>query len=232
MCKSEGAKKIFPRGYWCARAGCADAPGPSYGDCEVAKSAVEPVSCWLRTTTRERRCRRVRKGFRQNVASAIRSAMLRPVFVGVPLVFPPTDNPVGDPRCCLTKPSACGRKRTWELPPGPASIQPAPAALSWPPPGPVAADTSGAGPAGVQPAPAALSGPPPGPAAADASGAPPTQQDTIARTGFDVHGNPAATPGPVPRFSLTRCCTSGSSHRERATVVDVDPGFYVRCARA
>jgi hypothetical protein len=25
-------------------------------------------------------------------------------------------------------------------------------------------------------------------------GAPPTQQDTIAKTGFDVHGNPAATP--------------------------------------
>jgi len=27
------------------------------------------------------------------------------------------------------------------------------------------------------------------------------------------------------RFSSTRCCSSGSSHRERATVVDVDPGF-------
>ena len=32
------------------------------------------------------------------------------------------------------------------------------------------------------------------------------------------------------RFSSTRCCSSGSSHRERATVVDVDPGFYVRFA--
>jgi hypothetical protein len=37
--------------------------------------------------------------------------------------------------------------------------------------------------------------------AADASGAPPTQQDTIA-TGFDVHGNPAATPGQKKPFFL------------------------------
>ena len=200
--KSEGAKKIFPRGYWCARAGCADAPGPSYGDCEVAKSAVEPVSCWLRTTTRERHAGRVRKGFRQNVASAIRSAMLRPVFVGVPLAFRRPIILLGMTAVAAMSLSACGRNGALELPPGPASIQPAPAALSWPPPGPVAADTSGAGPAGVQPAPAALSGPPPGPVAADASGAPPTQQDTIARTGFDVHGNPAATPGQKKPFFL------------------------------
>jgi hypothetical protein len=66
----------------------------------------------------------------------------------------------------------------------------------------VATDTSGAGLAGVQPVPAALSGPPPGAAAADTSGAPPTQQDTIAKTGFDVHGNPAATPGEKTPFFL------------------------------
>jgi hypothetical protein len=116
--------------------------------------------------------------------------------------FPPTDNPVGDDRCCGDEPFGLRRNGALELPPGPASIQPAPAALSWPPRGPVAADASGAGPAGVQPAPAALSGPPPGPVAADASGAPPTQQDTIARTGFDVHGNPAATPGQKKPFFL------------------------------
>jgi hypothetical protein len=97
--------------------------------------------------------------------------------------------------------SACGRNGALELPPGPAGIQPA-AALSWPPPGPVTGDTSGVGPAGVQPAPAALSGPPPGPVAADTSGAPLTQQDTIARTGFDAHGNPAATPGQKKPFFL------------------------------
>jgi hypothetical protein len=147
-------------------------------------------------------CRRVRKGFRQNVASAIRSAMLRPVFVGVPLAFRRPIILLGMTAVAAMSLSACGRNGPLELPPGPASIQPAPAALSWPPPGPVAADTSGAGPAGVQPAPAALSGPPPGPVAADASGAPPTQQDTIARTGFDVHGNPAATPGQKKPFFL------------------------------
>jgi hypothetical protein len=38
--------------------------------------------------------------------------------------------------------------------------------------------------------------------AADASGAPLTQQDTIARTGFDAHGNPAATPGQKKPFFL------------------------------
>jgi hypothetical protein len=89
--------------------------------------------------------------------------------------FPPTDNPVGDDRCCGDEPFGLRRNGALELPPGPASIQPAPAALSWPPRGPVAAD---------------------------ASGAPPTQQDTIARTGFDVHGNPAATPGQKKPFFL------------------------------
>jgi len=70
--------------------------------------------------------------------------------------------------------SACGRNGALEMPPGPA----------------------------FQPAPAALGGPPPGPVGADTSGAPLTPQDTVARTGFDVHGNPAATPGQKKPFLL------------------------------
>ena len=70
---------------------------------------------------------------------------------------------------------ACGRNGSLELPPGPAGIQPAPAALSAPPPGPVASD---------------------------ASTTLPTSQDTIAKTGFDAHGNPAATPGQKKPFFL------------------------------
>jgi predicted small lipoprotein YifL len=101
--------------------------------------------------------------------------MLRPVFVGVPLAFRRPIILLGMTAVAAMSLSACGRNGALELPPGPASIQPAPAALSWPPPGPVAADTSGAGP---------------------------TQQDTIARTGFDVHGNPAATPGQKKPFFL------------------------------
>ena len=90
---------------------------------------------------------------------------------------------------------------------GKPGIQPAPAALSAPPPGPVASDASTALPppgptAGIQPAPAALSAPPPGPVASDASTALPTSQDTIAKTGFDAHGNPAATPGQKKPFFL------------------------------
>jgi hypothetical protein len=38
--------------------------------------------------------------------------------------------------------------------------------------------------------------------AADTPGAPPTQQDTIAKTGFDAHGNSAATPGQKRPFFL------------------------------
>jgi Prokaryotic lipoprotein-attachment site len=102
--------------------------------------------------------------------------------------------------------SACGRNGSLELPPGPASIQPAPVALSAPPPGPIASDASALPPpvatAGVQPAPAALSTPPPGPVASDASTALPTAQETIAKTGFDAHGNPAATPGQKKPFFL------------------------------
>jgi hypothetical protein len=74
--------------------------------------------------------------------------------------------------------SACGRNGALEIPPGPVGFQPAPAALSAPPPGPVAS------------------------APADASAAQPTPQDTVARTGFDVHGNPAATPGQKRPFLL------------------------------
>ena len=36
--------------------------------------------------------------------------------------------------------------------------------------------------------------------------------------------------GSEEAVSSTRCCSSGSSHRERATVVDVDPGVDVRFA--
>ena len=70
--------------------------------------------------------------------------------------------------------SACGRNGALEMPPGPA----------------------------FQPAPAALGGPPPGPVAADTTTAPLPPQDTIAGTGFDVHGNPAATPGRKKPFLL------------------------------
>jgi hypothetical protein len=121
---------------------------------------------------------------------------------GVPLAFRRPIVLLGIAAVAAMSLSACGRNGALELPPGPAGIQPAPAVLNWPPPGPVAAGTSGAGPAGVQPVPAALSGPSAGPVAADTSGAPPTQQDTIARTGFDVHGNPAATPGQKKPFFL------------------------------
>lgn len=71
--------------------------------------------------------------------------------------------------------SGCGRNGALEMPPGPAGIQPAPAALSAAPRGPVASD---------------------------ASVAPPPTQDTIAKTGFDPQGNPAATPGQKKPFFL------------------------------
>jgi hypothetical protein len=124
------------------------------------------------------------------------------VFVGVSLAFRHPIILLGMAAVAALSLSACGRNGGLEMPPGPASIQPAPAALSWPPPGPVAADTSGAGPASIQPAPAALSGSPPGPVAPNAPGAPLTSQDVIARTGFDAHGNPAATPGQKKPFFL------------------------------
>ena len=173
---------------------------PSDSDCEVAKSAVEPVSCWLRTATRDLHAGGSARVFdkmsprRYDLLCSGQSSV--PLAVRRPIIL------LGMTAVASMSLSACGRNGALELPPGPANIQPAPAALSWSPPGPVAADTSGAGPAGIQPAPAALSGPPAGPVAADASGAPPTQQDTIARTGFDVHGNPAATPGQKKPFFL------------------------------
>jgi hypothetical protein len=74
--------------------------------------------------------------------------------------------------------SGCGRNGSLEIPLGLAGYPPAPAALSAPPPGPVA------------------------PAPADASAAPLTSQETIAKTGFDPHGNPAATPGQKKPFLL------------------------------
>jgi outer membrane usher protein len=128
--------------------------------------------------------------------------------------------------------SACGRNGSLELPPGPApaalsgpppgpiasdastlpppgatgGIQPAPAALSAPPPGAVASNASTLPPpratTGIEPPPGALSAPPPGPVAADTSTALPTPQETIAKTGFDAHGNPAATPGQKKPFFL------------------------------
>jgi hypothetical protein len=61
------------------------------------------VSCWLRTARRDLSCRLARKGFRQNVASAIRSAMLQPVLGGA-VGFPPSDSPVGDCRRCGDEP--------------------------------------------------------------------------------------------------------------------------------
>ncbi len=75
--------------------------------------------------------------------------------------------------------SACGRNGALEMPPGPVGAQPTPAALGAPP--------------------AAL----PGPASpADAAAAAGTPQDTIAKTGFDVYGNPAANPGQKKPFIL------------------------------
>jgi predicted small lipoprotein YifL len=128
-------------------------------------------------------------------------------FVGCSLVFRRPIILLGMAAVAALSLCACGRNGSLELPPGPAGIQPAPAALSAPPPGPVASDASTALPppgptAGIQPASAALSAPPPGPVASDASTALPTSQDTIAKTGFDAHGNPAATPGQKKPFFL------------------------------
>jgi len=78
--------------------------------------------------------------------------------------------------------SACGRNGGLEMPPGP--LLSTPPDLSEPPPGP------------------ALSGPPPGLVASGGSDAPLTSQEAVARTGFDVHGNPAATPGQKKPFFL------------------------------
>jgi hypothetical protein len=146
------------------------------------------------------------KRFRQNVALAMPSAMLLAGLRGVSLVFCRPIILLGMAAVAALSLCACGRNGSLELPPGPAGIQQAPAALSAPPPGPVASDASALPPpgatAGIQPAPAASSAPPPGPVASDASAALPTSQDTIAKTGFDAHGNPAATPGQKKPFFL------------------------------
>jgi len=73
--------------------------------------------------------------------------------------------------------SGCGRYGALEMPPGPVGIQPTPAALSASPPGPVGSSS-------------------------EPLGGPTTSQETIAKTGFDSHGNPAATPGQKKPFFL------------------------------
>ena len=101
--------------------------------------------------------------------------MLLRVFVGVPLAVRRLIVLLGMAAVAALSLAACGRNGALEIPPGPAWIQPAPAALSGPPPGPVAAETS----------------------------APPvTSQEAIARTGFDAQGNPAAAPGQQKPFFL------------------------------
>ena len=104
--------------------------------------------------------------------------MLSRGFVGWPLAFRRSILVLGMAAVAALSLSACGRNGSLEIPPGPIGFQPAPAALSAPPPGPVAS------------------------APADAAAAQPTSQETIAKTGFDPHGNPAATPGQKKPFLL------------------------------
>jgi predicted small lipoprotein YifL len=78
--------------------------------------------------------------------------------------------------------SACGRNGALELPAAAASIQPDSAGLGAAPP-----------PAAVFPA----AGAP-----VESAAAPAAPQDTIAKTGFDAQGNPAATPGQKKPFLL------------------------------
>jgi predicted small lipoprotein YifL len=98
--------------------------------------------------------------------------------MGWPLAFRRSILLLGMAAAAAVSLSACGRNGSLEIPPGPLGFQPAPAALGAPPPGPVAT------------------------APADASATPQTSQDTIAKTGFDQHGNPAATPGQKKPFLL------------------------------
>jgi len=74
--------------------------------------------------------------------------------------------------------SACGRNGPLELPPGPAGAQPAPTA------------SSGTPNAGLLPGSAAPSDPAASP------------QETVAKTGFDAHGNPGASQGEKKPFIL------------------------------
>jgi len=94
--------------------------------------------------------------------------------------------------------SGCGRYGALEMPPGPVGIQPTPAALSASPPGPVGSSSE-------PPAVPTSQSSPPGPVGSSSSeplGGPTTSQETIAKTGFDAHGNPAATPGQKKPFFL------------------------------
>jgi predicted small lipoprotein YifL len=103
---------------------------------------------------------------------------------GVPLAFCRPIVRLGIVALAALSLSACGRNGGLEMPPGPLLSAPPGLTFSEPPPGPV------------------LSGPPPGPVASGGSDAPLTSQEAVARTGFDVHGNPAATPGQKKPFFL------------------------------
>jgi hypothetical protein len=98
-------------------------------------------------------------------------------FVGVLLAFCRPIVLLGMAAVAALSLSACGRNGSLEMPPGPLLSGP-------PPPGP------------------ALSEPPPRPVVSGESGAPLTSHEALARTGFDVHGNPAAAPGQKKPFFL------------------------------
>ena len=98
-------------------------------------------------------------------------------LVGWPLAFRRSIVRLGMAAVAVVSLSGCGRYGALEMPPGPVGIQPTPAALSASPPGPVGSSS-------------------------EPLGGPTTSQETIAKTGFDAHGNPAATPGQKKPFFL------------------------------
>ena len=98
-------------------------------------------------------------------------------LVGWPLAFRRSIVRLGMAAVAVVSLSGCGRYGALEMPPGPVGIQPTPAALSASPPGPVGSSS-------------------------EPLGGPTTSQETIAKTGFDSHGNPAATPGQKKPFFL------------------------------
>ena len=98
-------------------------------------------------------------------------------LVGWPLAFRRSIIRLGMAAVAVVSLSGCGRYGALEMPPGPVGIQPTPAALSASPPGPVGSSS-------------------------EPLGGPTTSQETIAKTGFDSHGNPAATPGQKKPFFL------------------------------
>ena len=131
---------------------------------------------------------------------------------------------------------ACGRNGSLELPPGPARYSAGacgleraaarPRRLGRHPPRCRRPDPRRV----FKPAPAVLSAPPPGPVASDAfSTAPPTSQDTIAKTGFDAHGNPAATPSCAEKAVFPRLAAAAVAVRstpvppERGTISTEGP---------